>query len=266
MPTITVMRVMREVRFSLGPPGGKVTNSFAGWPIATGVQPYWVLQAVVVGKPDVRTGYLVSIAVIDRLLREWAIPLIERLCTKEEREPAQIALAVAHDLLPRAPAGTRWAGWHLKLTPYLTYSILPGAPDMLHVTQTFEFAAAHRLHCPSMSDEENRACFGKCNNANGHGHNYVLEVTQAGHGDGRSSDLLPVPAFERIVKERVIDRFDHKHLNEDCPEFRELNPSVENIARVIWTLLENSVSPARLARVRVWETSKTYAEYDGRDD
>ncbi|MBI4579727.1 MAG: 6-carboxytetrahydropterin synthase [Planctomycetes bacterium] len=134
---------------------------------------------------------------------------------------------------------------------------------MLSVTQTFEFAAAHRLHCATMTDEENRAYFGKCNNPNGHGHNYVLEVTVAGAGDAPSPCVLPAARFEQIVKQRVLDRFDHKHLNQDCPEFRELNPSVENIARTIWGLLDGQFAPARLARVRVWETAKTYAEYSG---
>ena len=74
-----------------------------------------------------------------------------------------------------------------------------------------------------------------------------------------------LPGFQRAVKERVIDRFDHKHLNLDCPEFESLNPTVEHIARVIWDLLDGAFDRARLARVRVWETPKTFAEYAGPD-
>jgi 6-pyruvoyltetrahydropterin/6-carboxytetrahydropterin synthase len=136
---------------------------------------------------------------------------------------------------------------------------------MLSVTQTFEFAAAHRLNSPAMSPEENRAYFGKCNNANGHGHNYILEVTISGRSEQFAPHLLPIVQFEQTVRSRVIERFDHKHLNEDCPEFQNVSPSVENIARTIWGLLEGEVAPANLVKVRVWETPKTYAEYDGRE-
>ena len=90
-----------------------------------------------------------------------------------------------------------------------------------------------------------------------------LEVTVAGTPDPRTGAVLPLPAFEQLVKERVIDRLDHKHLNTDTQEFREVNPSVENIARIIWNLLQDRVAPARLHRVRVWETAKTSAEYAG---
>ncbi|RIK62987.1 MAG: 6-pyruvoyl tetrahydrobiopterin synthase [Planctomycetota bacterium] len=129
------------------------------------------------------------------------------------------------------------------------------------MTQCFEFSASHRLHVPGLSDEENRRVFGKCNNPNGHGHNYQVEVTVAGPVDARTGSVLPLPAFESLVKREVIDRLDHKHLNSDTEEFARLNPSVENIARVIWEILEPQMSPARLRRVRVWETAKTYAEY-----
>ncbi|NLU22175.1 MAG: 6-carboxytetrahydropterin synthase [Phycisphaerae bacterium] len=131
------------------------------------------------------------------------------------------------------------------------------------MTQSFEFAAAHRLHCADMSEARNYEIFGKCNNPNGHGHNYQLEVTVAGRPDPATGHVIPLRQMEEIVNERVINRFDHKHLNQDCPEFRTLNPSVENITRVIWGLLEGQFGAARLARVRVWETAKTYAEYEG---
>ena len=131
---------------------------------------------------------------------------------------------------------------------------------MVSVTESFEFAAAHRLYCPSMSKEENRALFGKCANPNGHGHNYVFEVTVRGTPDATTGRIVDIQEMESIVKERIVDRFDHKHLNLDCPEFADLNPSVENIAMVIWNLLDGRLESARLSKVRVWETPKTYAE------
>ena len=133
---------------------------------------------------------------------------------------------------------------------------------MVSVTQAFEFSAAHRLYCRELSDDENREIFGKCANPNGHGHNYILEVTVAGVPDSTTGTVIRVHEFDALVKEIVIDRFDHKHLNLDCPEFAKLNPSVENITTVIWKLLDRRFKSARLAKVRVWETPKTYAEIE----
>jgi len=132
---------------------------------------------------------------------------------------------------------------------------------MVELTQCFEFSASHRLHVAALSADENRRVFGKCNNPGGHGHNYQIEVTVTGSISDATGTVLSLPEFESIVKREVIDRFDHKHLNTDTADFREVNPSVENISRRVWELLESKVAPARLARVRVWETAKTYAEY-----
>ena len=134
-------------------------------------------------------------------------------------------------------------------------------PETL-LTETFEFAAAHRLHLPALSDDDNRRLFGKCNNPNGHGHNYRIEVGVTPVGDGAHPGI-GFPALERVVAREVMDRFDHKHLNLDCPEFRDLNPSVENIARVCHDLLAPALAAERgaLRFVRVWETEKTSCRY-----
>jgi 6-pyruvoyltetrahydropterin/6-carboxytetrahydropterin synthase len=162
-----------------------------------------------------------------------------------------------------APSDAPLVELELCATPYLRFRIHRERPEMVLLTQQFEFSAAHRLHCPDFSAEENRRIFGKCNNPSGHGHNYLLEITLAGRPDGETGTVLPLPQFEQIVKERVIDRLDHKHLNEDTPEFRNVNPSVENIAQVIWGMLAEHVGPAELFSVKVWETPKTWAEYRG---
>ncbi len=151
----------------------------------------------------------------------------------------------------------------LWTTPRLSYAIAAGEDSMVELTQCFEFSASHRLHVPSLSDEENRRIFGKCNNPNGHGHNYQIEVTVSGEMTDGTGRVLALPAFEETVRREVIDRFDHKHLNEDTVEFAEINPSVENIAAGIWDILHDKLSPAKLRRVKVWETAKTYAEYSG---
>ena len=137
---------------------------------------------------------------------------------------------------------------------------------MVRVSQKFEFSATHRLHNTSLSDDENCRTYGKCNNPHGHGHNYEVQVTLAGRPDGNGL-LVDVPRFERLVREAVIDRLDHKNLNVEVPEFRDakLIPSVENIAMVIYRMLKPKFveANAKLAAVTVWETPKTWCEYAG---
>ena len=134
---------------------------------------------------------------------------------------------------------------------------------MVRLSQKFEFSATHRLHNPSLSDEENCETYGKCNNPHGHGHNYEVQVTLAGTPAEGTGLLVDVPTFERTVATTVIDRLDHKNLNVEVPEFRDLIPSVENIARVIYRLLKPKLEAGatRLASVTVWETPKTWCEY-----
>jgi 6-pyruvoyltetrahydropterin/6-carboxytetrahydropterin synthase len=131
---------------------------------------------------------------------------------------------------------------------------------MLKLTQSFEFSASHRLAIPTLSDSENRELFGKCSNPHGHGHNYILEVTVAGEPIQPDGALTNVGIIDRIVRENIIDAFDHKNLNSECPEFSDLNPTVENIAAVIFTKLTDKFVGSQLDRVRVWETPKTSAE------
>ncbi len=272
------MRLMREIRFAVGAgESGPVLNSWAGWPSAGGGGAYLILRARIEGEPDPVTGYICNISAIDRVLREYAIPLCNQAWAGRTDEggralqaggtapaaPERLLRSIGAALGPHTPAGTRWVDWELRLTPYLHYTLSAGASHMVLMTEAFEFAAAHRLHCPSLSEEENRRTFGKCNNPSGHGHNYQVEVTISGEPDPVTGVVLPIAQLERTVKERVIDRLDHKHLNLDCEEFRNLNPSVENISRVIWSLLDRQFGAARLARVRVWETGKTYAECAG---
>lgn len=267
-----MIRLTREVRFSVDRDwAGRIAfdqpidNSWAGWPSAVGLVPYLRLRASVAGEPDPVTGYLCNIALIDDLLRRHAIPYAAAQLRRRgwRMSAEQLLAALWRRLRDRKPGGARLVRLELLATPYLKYAIDREKPEMVQLTQQFEFSAAHRLHCARLSDDENRRTFGKCNNPNGHGHNYVLEVTVAAEPDAKTGAVLPLPLFEQIVKERVIDALDHKHLNEDTAEFAVLNPSVENIARVIWGMLEDQVTPARLANVRVFETPKTWAEYSG---
>ncbi len=258
------MKLMREIRFSVLPPSAGVTNSWAGWPSATSIAPFLTLQVVLRGVVDAHTGYLCNVQAIDHTVRECVVPLVvESLQTKKLPPTGETLVEVCWNTLRNdVPPGTELEALRLAPTPYLVFSKHYGAQNMVSVTESFEFAASHRLYCPSMSEEENRALFGKCANPNGHGHNYVVEVTVRGQPDAATGRIVNIRELESVVKEQVVDRFDHKHLNLDCPEFVDVNPSVENITTAIWKLLDGRLESARLSKVRVWETPKTYAEIE----
>jgi len=133
---------------------------------------------------------------------------------------------------------------------------------MVTLTKTFGFSAAHRLHSSALSDEENQAVFGKCNNLHGHGHNYELEVTVKGTIDPQTGMIMDLGALMQTVQNEVLERFDHKHLNEDTTEFSTLNPTGENIVQVMWNLLQPQLG-AQLVRLGLWETPKNFFEYYG---
>jgi 6-pyruvoyltetrahydropterin/6-carboxytetrahydropterin synthase len=132
---------------------------------------------------------------------------------------------------------------------------------MIYLTRKLYFCAAHRLYDDSLSPEENKDRFGSCTNV--HGHNYVLEVTVAGEVDAHTGMVIHLSDLDSIVRERVIDRLDHKNLNEDVEEFRVVPPTAEIIAKYVWDRLEGAVNGARLHRVRVHEDHVSYADYYG---
>jgi 6-pyruvoyltetrahydropterin/6-carboxytetrahydropterin synthase len=260
------MRLTREVRLSVVPEpvasATTVRNGWAGWPPAVGIVPYLICRVTIEGEPDPTTGYLCDIREIDARVRAIAVEAAGR-AVAERQSPEQLLLHV-HDRLDASSTGPgRIARLTLATTPFLEYAVDHGDARMTYVTQSFEFSAAHRLHCASLSDEENRTVFGKCNNPSGHGHNYRLDVTVAAAVDDDNPLVIGVGELEAIVKQCVIDRLDHKHLNLDCPEFAERVPSIENIAAVIWDLVDGRFGRAHLHRVRAWETPKTYVDYFG---
>ena len=123
------------------------------------------------------------------------------------------------------------------------------------------FNAAHRLHNPIWSEEKNNEIFGKCNNPNFHGHNYELVVKLVGEPDPETGYVIDLKLLSDIVQEEVIDRFDHKNLNLDVPQFRQLNPTAENIAITIYNLLRARLDPIHDLQVRLYETERNFVEY-----
>ncbi|MGA3069645.1 MAG: 6-carboxytetrahydropterin synthase [Terracidiphilus sp.] len=126
----------------------------------------------------------------------------------------------------------------------------------------YTISASHRLHTDALSAAENRAAYGKCNNPHGHGHNYVVEVLVGGEVDAETGMVVNMAALDEAVRSRVMERFDHANLNLD-PIFANLVPTTENLCRAVFELLDGSVEPAKVARVRVEETENNFFEYCG---
>lgn len=131
-------------------------------------------------------------------------------------------------------------------------------------TRLVRFNAAHRVYNPAWSDERNQATFGKCNNPNWHGHNYTLEITVEGPVDPDTGYVIDLGAVKRIAEEELVRHVDHKNLNLDVPFMAGTIPTTENLVLACWRVLAPKVAPARLTRLKLWETENHYVEYDGR--
>jgi len=134
---------------------------------------------------------------------------------------------------------------------------------MVYLTRKAEFAASHYYHNPELSAEENRRIFGKCNNPNGHGHNYVVEVTVKGDVDSRSGFVVDLKELKDMLNREVLDAMDHRFLNKEVPEFLHRIPTTENIAIAIWQRLLPKMRKARLHQVRVYENPDLFVDYYG---
>lgn len=131
----------------------------------------------------------------------------------------------------------------------------------LSVFRREQFNAAHRLYNPDWSFEKNEAIFGLCNNPSFHGHNYELHVKVTGDIDPETGYVIDLKILKDLIREEVTERFDHKNLNEDTEEFKNLNPTVENIAVVIYNLLREKLDIKYDLQVKLYETERNYVEY-----
>jgi len=127
------------------------------------------------------------------------------------------------------------------------------------------FNAAHRLQNPLLSDSDNQNLFGKCNNANFHGHNYELVVRITGDIDPITGYVIDMKVLSKIIKEKILNKFDHKNLNLDTQEFKSLNPTAENIAVVIWNILLKELDNRFTIKVWLYETERNFVEYPAAD-
>lgn len=134
---------------------------------------------------------------------------------------------------------------------------------IVSVCRKAHFNAAHRLNQPAWSDEKNMEVFGVCNNPNYHGHNYELIVKLTGTIDPETGYLFDLKILKEIIKEEIEDRFDHKNLNLDTEEFKNLNPTAENISVVIWDILRKRLDQKYQLHITLYETPNNYVEYHG---
>lgn len=131
------------------------------------------------------------------------------------------------------------------------------------VSRKAHFNAAHRLYRPDWTDEQNNNVFGKCNNPNFHGHNYDLIVSVTGEIDPQTGYVIDMKVLKDIIFEEVEAPFDHKNLNLDVPDFKDLNPTAENIAVVIWNRIRRRIDTAMEVEVTLYETPRNFVTYKG---
>jgi 6-pyruvoyltetrahydropterin/6-carboxytetrahydropterin synthase len=131
----------------------------------------------------------------------------------------------------------------------------------ISVFRKAHFNSAHRLHNPKWTDEKNTEVFGLCNSPNYHGHNYELVVKLTGEVDPETGFLYDLKILKELIQVEIENRFDHKNLNVDTLEFRELNPTAENICFVIWNILRKKINEKFDLSVRLYETPRNFVEY-----
>ena len=134
---------------------------------------------------------------------------------------------------------------------------------MIYITRRLEFCASHRLYNPEFSDEKNETTFGLCNNPNGHGHNYVLEVTVKGEVAPETGMVLDLKALKSIINEEIVSKVDHKNLNVDVDFLEGVIPTAENIAIHIWDILESKIESGTLHEVKLFESERNFVVYHG---
>jgi 6-pyruvoyltetrahydropterin/6-carboxytetrahydropterin synthase len=241
----------------------------------------YALEVSVDGEVDPATGMVVNIKRIDDLLKERVIsqfdgksindeipafkhvpPTIENIlayvrgCLLEEKGGELFTV-----LQTESGESSQWVHLvklRLEETP-LFYGELEVPHNKLTLTRIYEFAASHRLNSPDLSVADNVALFGKCNNAAGHGHNYVLEVTVGGEVDERTGMLIDLEDLDAAVKSTILSRYDHKNLDVDVPELVGKITTSEVVATTIFSLLESKLD-GRLEKVKLFETARNAFE------
>ena len=265
-----MQKLTRQVRFSVNPflaENHRGYNSFASRPSGEGLSIFLELSAEVTGPVDPATGFVVNVSEIDRNVREFAVPIFAERIKKNFQAAKHIGLAEIVELLRSTwdrlvgKFGTaKLSELSLKLNPFRKIIVNSKDINMVLFCEKFEFAAMHKLWNDDFSEQQNMKVFGKFANPAGHGHNYIVEVTL--QMPSNRNDFF-IAHFEKVVDDELIKLLDHRNLNADLEFFKKNNPTVENIATLAWNRLKGKFDKAKLHRVTVWETDKTYCSYEG---
>lgn len=226
----------------------------------------YTLEVMVKGNLDSQSGIVVNITDIDKVAKAFVEENLngkflnkENDFFKENIPTTENLVSYIWNALDGKLENCQLHKIRLRESDFL-YSEKENSP-MVRLTRKYHFSTAHRLHSNQLSDEENLDIFGKCNNPYGHGHNYYLEVTLSGEQDPVTGMIADLAKMDQIVDREILQKFDHKHLNLDTEEFKELNPTSENVAVVIWKLLATKLP--KLFKIGLYETEKNYFEYYG---
>ncbi|MBP8605968.1 MAG: 6-carboxytetrahydropterin synthase [Phycisphaerae bacterium] len=260
----------RQVRFSIAPflsdqPTG--FNSYASKPAGgDGLSVFLALWVDLEGPVEQQTGFVVNVSTIDKAVRQHAVPVFTRSVQDAFRHCRTLKLEELAGLLKQVwkPIQEVFAAQILRqlrldLNPYRYLAVQAEDADMLIYSEKFEFSSMHKLWNEAFDAQSNFEHFGKCANPAGHGHNYILEVRVRKKIPQAEQDWFC--DFQKVVAEEFLDLVDHKNLNADVPEFKSLNPTVENLAFLAWEKLEGKFKNVTLCSITVWENDRTYCTY-----
>ncbi len=265
-----MVRLARQLRFSVNPfleqdaPG---FNAYTSRPAGEGLAVFLQLDVEIVGpvKPD--TGFVINVTEIDKVAREYTVPVLAEQIRILHRQGRHIGLdsvvqmlALARERLTGKFGDARVYSLTLKLNPFRKITMDPKEPSVIYFSEKFEFAAMHKLWNDRFSEEQNFDIFGKCANPAGHGHNYIVEITVKMPVDEGG---FQIGRFQQVVDSELIALVDHKNLNADVAEFQKKIPTIENLATFAWARLVGKFGPAALHCVTVWESDRTYCTYCG---
>lgn len=266
------VRLTRKVTFSSGHRFWDTTQTpeqnrttFGEWASPYNHGHNYVLHVTAVGTVDPATGMVVNIKDIDEVLQTRIVSRFAQKSINDEVEgfastPPCLENLLLHfrDESGELPGGALLDHLKLEETPEF-YGEWNREGDKVTLTRSYEFAASHRLQIDAITPQENVELFGKCNNPAGHGHNYVIEVTVSGTPESKTGFIVDLASLDAAVKERVVDRYDHKNLNVDVPELVGTNPTSEVVAVEIFKQLDGAV-PGVLEGVRLRETDRSSFE------
>jgi 6-pyruvoyltetrahydropterin/6-carboxytetrahydropterin synthase len=229
----------------------------------------YTLDVTIKGTPDPVTGMIMNMVDLKAIVGEVLEGFDHKHLNEDtpyfkQRIPTteNIVRVLWGLIAPRLPEGSTLARLRLYEMNDL-WAEYDGAEEA-GFSRSYVFSAAHRLHAPALSEGENRAIFGKCNNPHGHGHNYTLEVTVGGPIDADTGMVIDLVELDRAVR-GVLDTLDHTHLDREIAAFQAQTSTAENIVVYLWGELAPRLE-GRLKHLKLWETNKNVFEYQGQDD